>query len=109
MVNETKDEFNNTVYIEGLLFNYTAEVSALDLNLPGDVIRLIPLDSGGYENSGTGKTPNLADDLPSRRGGFSLPGWVEDMIEWVAKVGAFIIETITDLTVAILSGDWGVR
>jgi len=113
VVNETQDELNSTIITEGLVANYTC--TKLDgfiaelMNLPFDVLKVLPLDCRNYVNSPMGELPLLAETLPSKEKVIDLPEWLdflEDFLNYFLEFARFMLEALNDLFKALASGDF---
>ena len=116
-VNETLDENNNTVVVEGIVCNFSSTkldgYAAALMNLPSEVISLIPTDRGQYPNSpAMDEVPDVqTEELPTcpkttKRVG--LPGFLaifDDALSFFINVAAIVWEFAHGFVMAALSQD----
>ena len=107
VVNETLDENNETIYIEGYIYDYCSSeqdgYNPLLMNLPKAVLDTLPLNGGDFEDGEVDKDPSLAEQMPEKKKDF----WeqVQDFVMKIFYVLAEIFITTYGLAVAIKDGD----
>ena len=95
---------------EGIIFSYTRNYRAEELGIAADVMELIPLDMGPFQNSETGEWPRtpwenfiqvikdviqFVIDVLIAIGNFFVA-----LFEWIAEIGMNLVENVTKAALA---------